>query len=69
MLEWGPGEKIGTVMEWWTMPANDVYLIRTETGELPIPVIDDVVKSVDFRKKRIHIVMIDGLRDIEQKKE
>lgn len=69
VLEWGTGEKIGTVLEWWTMPANDVYLIRTETGELPIPVIDDVVKSVDFKKKRIHIVMIDGLRDIEQKKE
>jgi ribosomal 30S subunit maturation factor RimM len=32
-----------------------------ENGELPLPVIDDVVKKVDIENRNIYVNMIDGL--------
>jgi len=46
------------------LPANDVWLVETEKGELPLPYIKDVVKRVDIENKRIEINLIDGLTDL-----
>ena len=58
------GELIGKVIEVWTMPANDVWLTETSKGNLPIPVIDDIILKTDFQAKKIEIFKMDGLMDI-----
>jgi 16S rRNA processing protein RimM len=57
-------EYIGKITDVYVLPANDVWIIETDNGELPIPVINDVVKKVDIEKKLIEIVLIDGLMDL-----
>ena len=47
------------------LPANDVWVMRTDKAEIPLPVIDDVIKSVDIEKKEIRIELMDGLMDLE----
>jgi ribosomal 30S subunit maturation factor RimM len=46
------------------MPANDVWVMKTEQGEIPLPVIDDVIISTDISKKTITVYMMDGLLDL-----
>lgn len=58
------GEKIGEVIDVWNMPANDVWVVHTEKGEVPFPVIDDVIKKIDIKKRRIEAVLLDGLMEI-----
>lgn len=58
------GEQIGTIIEVWDMPANDVWLVKTPEGDLPVPVIDDVVIERDFANKIVKIRLIDGLMDL-----
>ncbi|MBI5325345.1 MAG: 16S rRNA processing protein RimM [Ignavibacteriae bacterium] len=56
--------KIGIITDVLTLPANDVWLVDTGKGELPVPFIEDVVKKVDIKNKKILIKLIDGLMDL-----
>ncbi len=58
------GEKIGKMKDVYLLPGNDVWIVDTPCGELPIPFIEDVVKNIDLEKARIEIVMIDGLKEL-----
>ena len=55
---------IGKIVDIWELPANNVWFVETEKGNLPLPVIDDVIKEIDLMNKRINIVLIDGLMDL-----
>jgi len=55
---------LGTITDVWIMPANDVWVLSMPEGDIPLPVIDDVILSVDIPKKQIIIRLIDGLRDL-----
>jgi 16S rRNA processing protein RimM len=57
-------ENIGEIVDIWEMPANDVWLVETAHGNLPIPVIDDVIKKIDIANRVVHIHIIDGLWDL-----
>jgi ribosomal 30S subunit maturation factor RimM len=37
-----------------------------DTGkkEIPLPVVDDVIKDVDIKKKRVEAEMIEGLEEL-----
>ena len=59
---------IGEVVDIWEMPANNVWLIKTKQGNIPLPVIDDVIKECDFVNGIIKIKMLDGLEEIIIKK-
>ena len=43
------------------LPANDVYVVFNGEKELLIPIVNEVVLSVDYDKKEILIANIDGL--------
>ena len=43
-------------------PANDVFVVATESGELLLPVIDDVVLDVDIEGGRMTVHLLEGLR-------
>ncbi len=55
------GELLGNITEILTADSNDNYVVRGATGEILIPAIDDVVKSVDLDRGRITIEAIKGL--------
>ena len=57
------GEKVGTLINIMWLPNNDVYIIKNRDKEYLIPVIEEIIKKVDYDKKEININLIDGLID------
>ncbi|GIP36785.1 ribosome maturation factor RimM [Paenibacillus sp. J31TS4] len=58
------GEELGTVSEILTPGANDVWVVARPAGKpLLLPVIDDVVLSVDVQEKLITVRLMEGLLD------
>jgi len=55
------GELLGNITEILTVESNDIYVVSGNRGEILIPAIDDVVKSIDLNKGRIIIEPIEGL--------
>lgn len=55
------GELLGQIAQILPTGSNDVYVVPTKGGELLIPAIDEVVKSVDLEKGCMVIEIIDGL--------
>ena len=64
LIEEDTEEEIGKILEVWETPANRVWLVAYKDKEVTIPVIDDVVKHIDYKNKVILVKMIDGLLDI-----
>ncbi len=56
------GRSIGKVEEVFSTGANDVLVVRGER-EVLVPVIADVVKSIDLEARRITIEAVPGLLD------
>ncbi len=61
-------EKYGIIIDVMELPANDVWLMEYNGKEIPIPVIDDVIKKVDIKNKEIYVELIDGLLDLGDNK-
>ncbi len=61
------GELLGNITEILTAESNDIYVVSGNRGEILIPAIEDVVKSIDLNKGRIVIKPIQGLLKLNQK--
>ena len=61
------GEQLGNITEILTVESNDIYVVSGNRGEILIPAIEDVVKSVDLNKGCIVIEPIEGLLSLNQK--
>ena len=61
------GELLGNVREVLTAESNDNYVVSGDKGEFLIPAIEDVVKSVDLKAKRITIEPLEGLLELNKK--
>jgi len=61
------GELLGNITEILTGESNDNYVVKGDEGEILIPAIEDVVKSIDLNKGRIVIEAIPGLLSLNQK--
>lgn len=57
------GQMLGNIMDIMTTPGNDVYIVKGKRGEILIPAIEDVVKSIDLKKGKMVIEAIEGLLD------
>jgi 16S rRNA processing protein RimM len=55
------GEVLGRVEQIISTGSNDVYVVRGPRGEVLIPAVDDVVKSVDPAAGRIEVEAVQGL--------
>ena len=55
------GELVGNVSEVLSGVSNDNYIVHGAKGEVLIPAIDEVIKSIDLDKGRITIEAIEGL--------
>jgi len=54
-------EYLGKLAEVMHMPGNDVYVVRKGEKEILLPVIDDVIRSVDIDSGRMVIHLMEGL--------
>ena len=54
-------EFVGELKDVMWLPANDVYVVFNGEKELLIPIVNEVVLSVDYDRKEILIANIDGL--------
>ncbi|HOU11673.1 MAG TPA: ribosome maturation factor RimM [Anaerolineae bacterium] len=60
------GDVLGDVVDVFTVPgANDVFVVHGIRGEILIPVIEDVVLSLDVEAGRVLIHVLPGLLDEE----
>jgi 16S rRNA processing protein RimM len=55
------GESLGTVASVIPTGSNDVLVVRTQAREHLIPVIEDVIRAVDLKHRRVTIEPIEGL--------
>lgn len=59
------GTVLGTIAEVWLLPANDVWVLQRADGvTIPLPVIADVILSVDPATRTITVRMLEGLEDL-----
>ena len=57
------GIKVGVLKDVMWLPANDVYVVFNGSKELLIPIVPEIVLSLDYENKEIIISNIDGLID------
>jgi len=55
------GHLVGQVEDVWKLPANDVWAVKTDSGQKLIPATKEIIKAVDFPRRRIVIHNLDGL--------
>ena len=53
--------RLGTIAEVFSNGANDVLVVRGERREVLVPVIEDIVKSIDLDSRRVVIESVPGL--------
>jgi 16S rRNA processing protein RimM len=58
------GETLGTIKEIWETPANEIWVVDYKGKELPIPVIEEIVKHVNIPRKTVSIYVMPGLLEI-----
>ena len=61
------GESIGTITDVLSGKSNDNYIVQGAKGEILIPAIEDVVKSIDLGQGHMTIEAIDGLLSLNEK--
>jgi 16S rRNA processing protein RimM len=57
------GQTLGRITDIMSTASNDVYIVEGKRGEILIPAIEDVVKSIDLKKGKMVIEEIEGLLD------
>lgn len=59
------GEKLGILEDVYETGANDVYIVRMESGkELMLPAIKDCILDVNVEENRMTVHVLDGLMDL-----
>jgi 16S rRNA processing protein RimM len=57
------GEELGELMEVIETGANNVFVVRGDTGDLLLPDTDEVVVEIDFENGRMTVHLLPGLRN------
>ncbi len=60
-VEDASGRELGRVADILPTGANDVYVVKGDLGEILVPAIKDVVKSIDPSEGRIVVELLPGL--------
>lgn len=55
---------LGDIGDIYTLPANDVIALDYRGKEVLIPMIDEIIKLIDFEKRRMVIHPIEGLLEL-----
>jgi 16S rRNA processing protein RimM len=57
------GRRLGTIEDILSTGAHDVWVVRDGAREVLVPVISDVVKTMDLETRRVTIEAVPGLLD------
>lgn len=57
------GLPVGIIEEVFSNGANDVWVVRDRSAEYLVPVIEDIVKAIDWNARRVIIEAVPGLLD------
>jgi 16S rRNA processing protein RimM len=57
------GRRLGVIAEVLSTGANDVWVVRGGAAEVLVPVIEDVVKTIDLDARKMTIEAVPGLLD------
>ncbi len=57
------GLRVGVIEEVFSTGANEVWVVRDRSVERLVPVIEDVVKEMDWAARRVTIAAVPGLLD------
>jgi len=57
------GSRLGAIEEIFSNGAHDVWVVRDAEREVLVPVIEDVVKTIDLPARRVTIEPVPGLLD------
>ncbi len=55
------GEELGKIVDVLQPGANDVWVVKGKRGEILLPFIDDCIKQVDVKNKRVICHLLEGL--------
>lgn len=55
------GEELGKITDVLQPGANDVWVVKGKRGEILLPFIDDCIKHVDVKNKRVICHLMEGL--------
>lgn len=61
------GELLGNITEILSASGNDNYIVSGAKGEILIPAVEDIVKSIDLNKGCLVIEPIEGLLSLNKK--
>ncbi len=64
-VETQEGRRIGKVRKIFSTGAHDVYVVEGKRGEILLPAIEEVVQSIDLRKRVMKVVRMKGLWEDE----
>jgi len=57
------GLSLGYIVTTFFNGAHDVWVVKNETSELLLPVIEEIVKSIDLERRQVTVEPIPGLLD------
>lgn len=57
------GRLVGHLEDVWRLPANDVWVLGTDSGQKLIPATKEIIKAVDLGQGKIVIHPLNGLLD------
>ncbi len=61
-VETEDGEVLGTIENIIETGSNDVYVVVGDTGEILLPAIGQVVRSIDLESKKMLVTLMNGMR-------
>ena len=64
-VETQEGKRIGKVKEIFPTGSNDVYVVEGRRGEILLPATEEVIQSVDIKKRVMKVVRKEGLWEDE----
>jgi 16S rRNA processing protein RimM len=64
-VETDEGKKIGEVREIFPTGANDVYVIEGKRREILLPATEEVIQSIDLKKRVMRVARMEGLWEEE----
>jgi len=62
------GESIGYITDILTGVSNDNFIVKSKSGDILIPVIKDVIQSIDLATRTVTIEPMEGLLELNKKK-
>jgi 16S rRNA processing protein RimM len=60
------GECLGLLVDVLPSGGNDIFVVRQGLRDMLIPALKSVVRDIDLPKKRIEVVLPQGLREINE---